>query len=427
MKDELTQSFDDSSLYGDSYPRHEDEVGMAVNERTPGDDDRGDETSTDPNDDQDYFSSDDDAYEIEEAEEESKIADEIQDEENEEYAEGITEEESKETILDKIKSNLIYILIGLILIVPASMKLYSVVFGPSQPAPAQTQGIGGFTSEKPVAPAVPNVPPRVVEPTQPSSSLEALLSHQQAAESAPDLAPEVVPEPMPSETPLVPETPVVPMNEVPPAEMTPPEITAPVVVPEVSPVEVPQETSNSMMPVGGGSEESSVIMPHEQPQNSDEVLNRYFNQETKVDQEVTQLISRLDEIDDRLAQMDDINQRLSALEEGTTGENSDTAEMSAQLQQLSNKVNQLDHGLNQLRQKVLAPEVVHTEPMGGHMRTASAGLIVEAVIPGRAWVRNQDGVLMVIEVGDEIPGVGKVTRIDAREGQVATTTQVFKQ
>jgi hypothetical protein len=57
----------------------------------------------------------------------------------------------------------------------------------------------------------------------------------------------------------------------------------------------------------------------------------------------------------------------------------------------------------------------------------SAGLIVEAVIPGRAWVRNQDGVLMVIEVGDEIPGVGKVTRIDAREGLVATTTQVFKQ
>lgn len=47
---------------------------------------------------------------------------------------------------------------------------------------------------------------------------------------------------------------------------------------------------------------------------------------------------------------------------------------------------------------------------------------VKAVIPGRAWITDVDGIVMTIAVGDEIPGYGKVTAINAYSGTISTSS-----
>jgi hypothetical protein len=54
-------------------------------------------------------------------------------------------------------------------------------------------------------------------------------------------------------------------------------------------------------------------------------------------------------------------------------------------------------------------------------RTVST-MIVHAVIPGRAWLRDQHNKIFSVVEGDEIPGYGKVLTIDPRLGTVVTNS-----
>lgn len=442
MKDELDQGLDNSS-FENVDPRHEDEVGIAVSERSHHDDDRR-ENEADDNE-EDYYPSGDE-YEIEdeteamehetsdelkaEAEEDEELAHEIANEieepneypENDEMDEnddGFTSEEEmieeKETFFDKIKGNLIYILIALILIVPAAMKMYSIIFG-TAPAPVEQAAPVGFTTEKTPAPSM-NTKPATTE-TMPTAPLE------KPSRVLPYSTPQA-----PVHTPLAPHMQEMPSTTMAP-EIQPPQSGTPQPTPESMPTPVEQSTQQnntadrslleSMLPVGDGSPANSANMT--EAQNSEQILNRYFDQETKVEQQLSDVLVRMNEMDARLTSLDDINKRLMALEESNAAD----LELSTELRQISEKVAQLEQSLMQLRQQpVPMAEMIPNQTSAPIV--APTAITVEAVIPGRAWVRNQDGVLMVVEVGDEIMGVGKVTRIDAREGIVATTTQVFKQ
>ncbi len=454
MKDELDQVLDNSS-FENVDPRHEDEVGIAVSERSHHDDDRR-ENEADDNE-EDYYPSGDE-YEIEEDTDEveneadelkEEAADELREEarEDEELAheianeieepneypgndemdendDGFTSEEEmieeKETFFDKIKANLIYILIALILIVPAAMKMYSIVFG-TAPAPVEKAAPIGFTTEKTPAPNATNAnrssAPGTTEamPTAPVEKPSRVLPY-----STPQA---------PVHTPLAPHMQEMPSTTMAP-EIQPPQSGTPQPTPESMPTPVEQSTQQdntadrslleSMLPDGDGSQANSANMT--EAQNSDQILNRYFDQETKVEQQLSDVLVRMNEMDARLTSLDDINKRLMALEESNAAD----LELSTELRQISEKVAQLEQSLMQLRQQpVQMAEMIPNQTSAPMV--APTAITVEAVIPGRAWVRNQDGVLMVVEVGDEIMGVGKVTRIDAREGIVATTTQVFKQ
>lgn len=48
-------------------------------------------------------------------------------------------------------------------------------------------------------------------------------------------------------------------------------------------------------------------------------------------------------------------------------------------------------------------------------------VIVQAVIPGRAWLKDVKGRLVTVQIGDEVPGFGKVVSIDAHRGIVKTS------
>ena len=48
---------------------------------------------------------------------------------------------------------------------------------------------------------------------------------------------------------------------------------------------------------------------------------------------------------------------------------------------------------------------------------------VQAIIPGRAWLRAKNGDTVTVAEGDDIKGIGRVTKIDPYDGVVEVNVQ----
>jgi hypothetical protein len=59
---------------------------------------------------------------------------------------------------------------------------------------------------------------------------------------------------------------------------------------------------------------------------------------------------------------------------------------------------------------------------GGTTSQASADYYVQAIIPGRAWLKNSQGQVITVGQGDAVPGYGTVTNINPQSGSVTTST-----
>lgn len=53
---------------------------------------------------------------------------------------------------------------------------------------------------------------------------------------------------------------------------------------------------------------------------------------------------------------------------------------------------------------------------------SSADYYVQAIIPGRAWLKNSQGQVITVGPGDPVPGYGTVTNINPQSGSVTTST-----
>jgi len=56
--------------------------------------------------------------------------------------------------------------------------------------------------------------------------------------------------------------------------------------------------------------------------------------------------------------------------------------------------------------------------------SAANEFIIEAVIPGRAWLRTSDGMTITVTEGDTLGNLGKVVMIDAQNSSVVTASGV---
>ena len=145
MKDELNKN--EPNFLDNFDNTHEDEIGMAINEEHNEEDEDVDPTHHDEFDDEDENLFAEDEHTEEELPEEDEEY--LEEQDDADYEQSLDEdddespeekkrrlayaESSKDRLMDKIKGNLIYILIALILIIPGSMKLYSLIWG-NQPA-----------------------------------------------------------------------------------------------------------------------------------------------------------------------------------------------------------------------------------------------------------------------------------------------------
>jgi hypothetical protein len=404
MKNDFnSQFYDDKDFFASvnegestgSELNHENEIGVAIHE-DPQAASKKDDLFGERDDDEFLFSSKKDDDLEDEEEEEDRHTEEGGEKPDLAYAES-----SKDRLVDKIKSNLIYVFIALILIVPGAFKLYDVLFGPGETQPTQTAQNLSFaeTKEKPATitageknkPAtVAAVEPKATEPKE-ENAVRSVFNKITSLGSG--------------------------------SEQT--SANMPIDEGKLKPAEGAQKPEEKQQVSGTA---ASILETNKNEGGSEQILDRYFAQESKVEDQLTELLGKMDDIEARLATVDDINTRLTALEKNNNAETLPNE----QLQQLVKRIGQLEQNMNQLRQQTrkaptAAAPAASSANQQGTNTGVSSGVSVEAVIPGRAWLRTRDGVLMVVEVGDEIPGVGKVTRIDAREGVVATTTQIFKQ
>lgn len=104
-----------------------------------------------------------------------------------------------------------------------------------------------------------------------------------------------------------------------------------------------------------------------------------------------------------------------------------------QMQTLNTRISTLESQLNQLTQAILSQAASHTnntnaaanpineavnQPVEGENHTTKTNYSVQAIIPGRAWLRAGDGETLTVAEGDNIKGLGRVTRIDPYDGIV---------
>ena len=62
----------------------------------------------------------------------------------------------------------------------------------------------------------------------------------------------------------------------------------------------------------------------------------------------------------------------------------------------------------------------NTHSHGRHV--TAAGYYIQAIIPGRAWIKSTDGTIVTIVQGNVIPGYGRVLRVDSERGNVVTSS-----
>ncbi len=100
--------------------------------------------------------------------------------------------------------------------------------------------------------------------------------------------------------------------------------------------------------------------------------------------------------------------------------------LQGQVQGLTTRVSTMEAELNQLI-KVLTRQAAQgaTADMTAAVQAqASAQSIytVQAIIPGRAWLRSDTGETLTVAEGDMVPSVGRVTKIDPYNGVVVLNT-----
>lgn len=174
-----------------------------------------------------------------------------------------------------------------------------------------------------------------------------------------------------------------------------------------------------------------------------------------VNDKLNNLELALKSIDERLAQVggsgmgDEKLQRLERLVN-----DSSAPEMQAVLEEAVRKMKELDRKLERIGElqqqvrkldtdvKMLKEDVVmQTNVVGEQQRLFNDNvqmsqmqepgpvkMVVQAAIPGRAWLRSERGELLTVIPGDEVPGYGRVVSIDAASGTVVTSSRaVFRE
>jgi hypothetical protein len=139
---------------------------------------------------------------------------------------------------------------------------------------------------------------------------------------------------------------------------------------------------------------------------------------TAVDTRITSLQAESDKLINQLQaeysrKLSDFSNQNRALQDEVQTLNSRVANMESQL-------NQLLHALN--RQNYGGIEAVPPPPPRAQAIEQKISYNVQAIIPGRAWLRSDSGETVTVAEGDIIRDLGRVTKIDPYDGIVQINT-----
>lgn len=104
------------------------------------------------------------------------------------------------------------------------------------------------------------------------------------------------------------------------------------------------------------------------------------------------------------------------------------AELQSQVHILNKEVSALKNDVVQQSIIVGQNQAQINQNLVSHLEKVAPKMIVQAAIPGRAWLRSETGQLMTVIPGDEVPGYGRVVSIDPTTGTVVMSSRaVFRE
>lgn len=104
--------------------------------------------------------------------------------------------------------------------------------------------------------------------------------------------------------------------------------------------------------------------------------------------------------------------------------------LAIQLTTISNKVDEASGILEQLINSIKQASEPNPRSRTSSYQQAAEGLpeqsppayYVQAIIPGRAWLKDASGKILSVGIGDQVPGFGAVTQINPRVGNLQTSS-----
>lgn len=112
-----------------------------------------------------------------------------------------------------------------------------------------------------------------------------------------------------------------------------------------------------------------------------------------------------------------LENKVNELSGAMTGVNQQLQNISAQLQSLASSVAEQQSEIASLRApKKIVVKKIETAPV------VTTSYVIQAMIPGRAWLNASDGTTLTVRSGDQLPGFGTVMDIDPSQGMIATSS-----
>ncbi|MBY0544694.1 MAG: hypothetical protein K2Q14_04005 [Gammaproteobacteria bacterium] len=173
---------------------------------------------------------------------------------------------------------------------------------------------------------------------------------------------------------------------------------------------IPNPSSSSIAPVANSSNQGvSTTLPPSQ-QETDETSQHTKQLEAQVNQ-LTQQVSAD-------AQMNAASQaQIAGLIKSVDNMQSQVAKLTIAMQTIVSAASQSNN-----RQSGFISGAISGNAGGGRIAQRVSEYYVQAIIPGRAWLKNSNGQIITVAPGDAIPGYGTVAAIDAQNGVVIMST-----
>lgn len=309
----------------------------------------------------------------------------------------------KEKLLTRINTSrrmIITLLVFVILIfavykmvAPSSSKAPSVDINPAVVSNIPTTGARAPTQvAKAPSPTVTQAPPTTMQPSAPPPMTAPTVPVAQV----PMVPPSVPTQPVVQQQPQMVPT-QAPTQQVPQQPTQPPtqQSAQPVVgMPQMIPVQPPVASVANQQPMNI----STAGLPPESAKQINDLQNEYVQR-----------------LNDFTAQNKNIGDEVQLL-------NSRVASLEAQINQLSQQLTQKAR-LEPLREEHIGPSI-RQQPPSGEIAAAPPHISysVQAIIPGRAWLRAENGETLTVTEGDLVRGLGRITKIDPYDGVVEINT-----
>lgn len=164
--------------------------------------------------------------------------------------------------------------------------------------------------------------------------------------------------------------------------------------------------------------DSAMLLAEEQkkPKGQLEVDVALARDVKALSQQNAALGNRVQVLESQLAQT--VSQ-LNAYQAQTAKAQADAAGLAKTVGQVEDQMTSINNALQALVEASKSPNI--PSPMGDTSTLPAArSYTIQAIIPGRAWLKANNGQIITVALGDSIPGFGNVTLIDPQNGVVQT-------